>query len=117
MTLAVETQIPGAATAVRPISLADARVSVAQLIRLKIGEEWDAAAPDERARVGRESAPPIPGEVPPPATRDAAIRAALDAYRAGWYVIFVDGEQTAALDAPLAPGPDSLVRFVRLYPA
>jgi hypothetical protein len=112
----VETQIPGAPPDVLDVPVPAGRSTVAQIVRAKAGVEWDALCHGERSAAGRESAPPQAGEAPDVTSRDAAIRAALDAYRAGWFVVFVDGELAAALDASVEVGPGTMVRFVRLYP-
>jgi hypothetical protein len=114
--LVVETDIPGGETTTLAVAVPDTPLSVADLIRAKAGAEWDAAARAGGPAAARESAPPIAGETPAPDSRGGAVRAALDAYRAGWYVIFVDGEPTPALDTRITPRTDTRIRFVRLYP-
>ena len=116
LSLVVETDVPGGETTTLTLTVPDAPLSVADLIRAKAGAEWDAAVRAGGPGTGRESVPPTAGDTPAPDSRDGAVRAALDAYRAGWYVIFVDGEPTPALDTRIAPRPETRVRFVRLYP-
>jgi hypothetical protein len=90
------------------------RISVAALIRAKIATEWDAGG-----AVGRESAAPDSlgaAEEERCPTLEFATRAAIDAYRAGWYVILVDGAPTTGLDQRLDLSRDSSVSFVRMCP-
>jgi hypothetical protein len=52
-----------------------------------------------------------------PATRadgEQSIRVALQAFEDGMYLVFVDGEQIASLDAPVVVHEQSRLRFVRL---
>jgi hypothetical protein len=106
----VQTRCLGGAQTQITVCVPRARATVAQLIRGKIRTEWEAGG-----IVGRES---VPLETPAArwASVDDAIRNALDAYRAGWYVIQVDGEQPGGLDTVLSLSPESSVVFIRLYP-
>lgn len=49
---------------------------------------------------------------PPPETQ--AIERALEAFGDGLFFVFIDDVQVEALDAPIAIGPDSTLRLVRL---
>jgi hypothetical protein len=52
--------------------------------------------------------------VPAPPPESAAIERAVEAFADGLFFAFVDDVQVEALDAPLAVGPGSTLRLVRL---
>jgi hypothetical protein len=76
------------------------------LARALTGEEIAAAAATGRVDMG--------GRPATKAAVDAAIKTALQAFEDGMYLVFVDGEQVAALDAPVFVRPQTHLRFVRL---
>lgn len=106
----VETRFLGWDRTECSVHLAEEHLTVAQLIRSKIAAEWAAGGP-----TGLESVQPGEAAVPW-LSLEAAVRNALDAYRAGWYVISVDGDQPSGLDTSLHLTTDSHVLFARLFP-
>lgn len=112
----VETRILGWGAEALTVPLPSASLRVADLIRAKVAAEWGACQRGERTACCREAAEPDALDGGPPPTLEAAWRAALDAYRAGWYIILVDGEEPGGLDARLELGPSRPVAFVRVYP-
>ncbi|HEY3414740.1 MAG TPA: hypothetical protein VGM51_17005 [Armatimonadota bacterium] len=106
----VITRVPGGSETTVRVPLDTDTPTTAQLIRGKIAAEWRAGIP-----VGIESVSPEA-----PAARwsspEDAVRHALDGYRAGWYVVQVDGDQPGGLDSPLRLSPSSRICFIRLYP-
>lgn len=109
--LEINTRAPGAVDTAVVVEVRTDVMSVADLIRSKAGAEWDAGV-----RPARESAPPCPGEAPNPRSREEAVHAALDAFRAGWFVVFVNDAPVPSLDERLSLRQDSQIHFVRLYP-
>lgn len=109
-TIEVTTRILGGAETTVCVPLLTETPATAQLIRWKIAAEWHSGGP-----VGIESVSP---ETPAAKwlSLDDAVRNALDAYRAGWYVIQVDGDQPGGLDSLLSLSPASRICFIRLYP-
>lgn len=120
LTVTVETRILGWGADTVRVPLETPHLSVAALLRAKAGAEWAEWEAGHRADVGRESLSPehLMGQEQeaPPDTRGAAERRALNGYRAGWYIVLVDGEQPGGLDARLSLRPDSSIAFVRVYP-
>lgn len=110
ITLTVTTRILGGAETTVCVTIDTLTPTTAQLIRAKIAAEWQAGGV-----VGLESV-----SVETPAAEwpsvDDAVRNALDAYRAGWYVIQVDGDQPGGLDSPLSLNASTNIYFIRLYP-
>ncbi|HEY3268306.1 MAG TPA: hypothetical protein VGM37_15410 [Armatimonadota bacterium] len=117
--ISIETRILGWGAQRVDVPLPEPSIRVADFIRLKIGVEWELFQTGQRDRVGLESASPEALMAPaaaPDQSLDEALFAALDGYRAGWYVILVDGAQTGGLDERITLSPSSDVRFVRVYP-
>jgi hypothetical protein len=110
ITVRVETRCLGGDRSTCFVRVAAEGITVAQLVRAKVAAEWALGGP-----VGRESAQPG-AAASPWLSLDDAIRHALDAYRAGWYVVNVDGDQPSGLDSVVSVSPDSRVAFVRLFP-
>lgn len=117
--LTVETRILGWGAEAISVPLPSASLRVVDLIRAKMAAEWAALQRGERAVAGRESIEPdAMGRPSAPSgdTLERLVRAATDGYRAGWYIILVNGEQPGGLDARLSLTPESAVAFVRIYP-
>ena len=106
----VTTRLPGGGETTVCVRLDTDTPSTAELIREKIAAEWRFGGP-----VGIESVSPETPAAKWPSLDDA-VRNALDAYRAGWYVVQVDGDQPGGLDTPLRLRPASHICFIRLYP-
>lgn len=131
MSVQVETKIPGGWLGapehlVLEFALEEA-IDVAGLIRLKVEEEASRLAAmqtlDGEAsppRLGREYRDlQASGELAPaqlPLDIDAEVRSAQRAFAAGRFLILVDGQRYTRLDEPVALGPHSTVKFVRLMP-
>lgn len=111
MTIDLTIQAPGTPDEVLSVQLPADTMRAVDLLRARAGAEWDA-----HGRIGREAAPPLAGDAPAPQSRDEAIRATVDAFRAGWFVVFVDGEPAMALDERIALRNGTRIRFTRLYP-
>lgn len=109
--LHIRIQVPGSPDEGADVPAPGEGATVAGLVRARAGAEWDA-----RRRIGREAAPPRDGDAPAPRSREECIRASLDAFRAGWFVVFVNDDPAPSLDTPVAIGPATRVRFARLYP-
>lgn len=92
------------------IPLPEASITVAQLIRSKIASEWASSG-----AAGIESADPGT-PVSPWLSEQEAIRHSIDAYRAGWYIVIVDGTQPSGLDSAIDLCAESRVVFARLHP-
>lgn len=116
----IETRILGHHAESICVSLPSWVVRVADLIAAKMDAESQALERGERMGAGRESMPP--DEMHPHADRPTTpdplrlFRTAIDGYRAGWYIILVDGQEPGGLDTVLTLTPYSRVSFVRVYP-
>lgn len=116
----VETRILGHHADTVCVSLPAWTVRVADLIAAKMDAECRALERGERTQAGRESMPPDEmypmADRPPTHDPHQLYRSAIDGYRAGWYIILVDGEEPGGLDTVLKLSPDSRIAFVRVYP-
>ena len=72
----------------------------------------------EQIAEGVESGRIVPGgsDLDQPVDAAAAIAAALEAFRDGFYFVFVDGQQIEDLEQAITVAPISTLLFIRLVP-
>jgi hypothetical protein len=120
LTVFVETRVLARSADTRQVTLSSPILTCRELIEAKIRAEWFDKPSAHAQPLGAESLDvPMPngqrlGSVPE--SVEQAIRAGVDAFRAGWYIIIVDGRQATGLDEVLSLSSDAKISFVRLGP-
>ena len=117
VSVAVQTLLPGQAVTITGVAVPAGRLRTVDLIRAKAIADWSLV--NARSDVpGAQAYPPEwrTGTGGVPSTLEDAVLASVDAFRAGWYNILVDGSEPGGLDAWLTLEPDTSVAFTWAAP-